>query len=252
VRRAIAVLIVTILFAFVGPALTSARGKTAGTAFVYEPPEGFKHPTDKFTAGANTEVWVIDENLPGSMVPIRNPNPTTVAVTQSAKLMSVEERDLAKLVEEMPGVFDNCTWVHRRHELRTRADGARVGIIEGDCDKEMDLSSFGLPAKTIKQRKLQMMFPNDEGTAIVTASYVTEQATRWEPLFEATIAKAKGVATRTPPPPSWMYGAWGFAGLVIAWLATAIVMKPRPEAAKPEPEKKKKAKKSAPEAPEED
>ena len=234
-RRAIVVLIVTILSIFVGTALTSPRGKSAGTPFVYEPPEGFKRPSDRIKGIDADHVWIADENLPGSLVQIRNPNPTTVAVTQSEKHMSVEERDLAKLVEEMPGVFvGNCTWVHRRHELRTRADGARVGIIEGDCDKEVDLSSLGLPSKIIKQRKLQIMFPNDEGTAIVTASYVTEQATRWEPLFEATIAKAKGVATRTPPPPNWLYAAWGFAGFVIAWLATAVLMKPKPEP-KPEP-----------------
>lgn len=234
-RRAIVVLIVALLFVVIGPLLTSPRGKSAGTSFVYEPPEGFKHPTEKVKGAEGAEVWVFDEPLPAiapMMNPVRNPNPPTVVVTHSTKEMSVEERDLAKLVEDMPSAFEGCTWVHRRHELRARADGARVGMIEGDCDRQVDLTAFGLPTKTIKQRKLQLMFPDDEGTSIVTASYLTEQAARWEPLFEATIGKAKGVATRTPPPPSWMYAAWGVAGLAIAWLATALVQRRAPAASR--------------------
>jgi hypothetical protein len=231
VRRAIVVLIVAALFAIAGPLFTSPRPRAAGTAFVYEPPDGFKPPKDKPKDADGAEVWVFEESAPvmgrGMALPAANPNPPSVVLTHSTKQMSVEERDLAKLAEAMPSAFEACTWVHRRHELRTRADGARVGMIEGDCDKELDLSAFGLPSKTIKQRKLQLMFPDDEGTSIVTASYPTEQASRWEPLFEATIGKAKGVATRTPPPPPWMYAAWGAAGLVIGWLASALMMKRR-------------------------
>lgn len=221
-RRAIVVVLVALVFLIGGPLLSSPRGKSAGTAFVYEPPEGFKRPTEKVKNAEGAEVWVFEEM---AMSPVRNPNPPTAVLTHTAKEMSVEERDLAKLVEDMPSAFEGCTWVHRRHELRTRADGARVGMIEGDCDKEVDLSAFGLPSKSIKQRKLQLMFPDDEGTSIVTASYLAEQASRWEPLFEATIGKAKGVATRTPPPPQWMYGAWGIAGIVIGWLATALAFR---------------------------
>lgn len=235
-RRAIVVLIVALLFALVGPMLTSPRAKSAGTSFVYEPPEGFEHPAEKVKGAEGAEVWIFDEALPaapfGAGPGLKNPNPPTVVVTHTAKEMSVEESDLAKLVDEMPSAFEGCTWVHRRHELRTRADGARVGMIEGDCDKQVDLTAFGLPSKTIKQRKLQLMFPDDEGTSIVTVSYLTEQASRWEPLFEATIGKAKGVATRTPPAPPWMHAAWGVAGLVIAWLATALVARRQPAPAK--------------------
>jgi hypothetical protein len=222
VRRAIVVLIVAVLFVIVGPMLTTPRPKSAGTPFVYEPPEGFKHPRDKPKTADGAEVWVFEEPTMTGASPL-NANPPNAVLTHTVKEMSVEEKDLAKLVEEMPNAFEGCTWVHRRHELRTRADGARVGMIEGDCDKEVDLSAFGLPTKTIKQRKLQLMFPDDEGTSIVTASYLTEQAPRWEPLFEATIGKAKGVATRTPAPPQWLYAAWAAAGLVIGWFASALV-----------------------------
>lgn len=221
--RAIVVLIVTLAFLVVGPMLTSARPKSAGTAFVYEPPEGFKPVRAARFDEASAQVWSYEEP---SMTPAARgitPNPPQAVLTHSTKQMSVEEADLAKLTEDMASAFEGCHWVHRRHELRTRADGARVGLIEGDCDHELDLTPFGLPAKTIKQRKLQLMFPDDEGTSIVTGSYLTEQASRWEPLFEATIGKAKGVATRTPAPPPWMYGAWGAAGLVLGWFASALV-----------------------------
>lgn len=224
-RRAIAVLIAAVVLLFLGPLLTSPRGHSAGAPFVYEPPEGFKIASVNLLSAADkgeAQVWTFTEP---SMLAAPNPNPPSVVVTHTKKEMSVEEADLAKLTEEMPNAFDGCTWVHRRHELRTRADGARVGIIEGDCDKEIDLSTFGLPTKIVKQRKLQLMFPDDLGTSIVTVSYASEHATRWEPLFEATIGKAKGVATRTPRPPPWLYLAWGAAGLVLGWLATALLNK---------------------------
>lgn len=221
-RRAIAIFVITIVFVWVGPLVSAPQPKKAGTAFVYEPPEGFtKSPDKKPLSGQDAQVWAFVDSAPSA----KATQPPSVVLTHSSKTLSVEERDLAKLVEDMPSAFDGCHWVHRRHEMRTRADGARVGMIEGDCDHELDLSAFGLPAKTIKTRKLQLMFPDDDGTSIVTASYPTEQATRWEPLFEATIGKAKGVATRVLPPPGWMYAAWGGAGLVIGWLVSSLSQK---------------------------
>lgn len=218
------VVVIALASALVGPLLSAPQGKKAGAPFVYEPPEGFTR-----REANDAIVWTLDERGAAT----KSVQTTSAVVTHSAKTMSVEEADLASLTQEMATVFADCRWVHRRHELRTRADGARVGVIEGDCDKEVDLAALGLPAKTIKTRKLQLMFPDDSGTSIVTVSYPTDQATRWEPLFEATIAKASGVATRVPPPPSWMYAAWAVAGLVIAWLVTALVAKPSPQ--KPEP-----------------
>ena len=224
VRRAITVLVIALFFCIVGPLLTSPRGKAAGTTFAYEPPEEFKTADSLGLApDPNAKVWAYDDpNAPSTR---GGAPPPTIVLTHTDKQMSVEERDLAKLVEEMPSVFENCHWVHRRHELRIRTDGARVGIIEGDCDRQIDLSNLGLPPKTIKQRKLQLAFPDDSGTSLVTASYPSEQGTRWEPVLEATIAKAKGVATRVPSPPDWMYAAWAAAGLVIGWLASALLAK---------------------------
>src|SRR5262249_40300327 len=144
--------------------------------------------------------------------------------------MSIEEVDLAKLANEMAKAFeDTCAWTHRRHELRTRPDGGRVGLIEGDCNREMDLGHLGLPKQRLRSRKLQLMFQDDTGTSIVTYSYPTDQAARWEPLFEATIAKARGVAVRVPGPSTIVITGWAAAGAVLGWLATAIAFRSKRE-----------------------
>jgi hypothetical protein len=194
---------------------------------VYLPPEGFVPAKDAKSEVEGAQVWVhepVDKKSEGVPVADRKTSATRIVLTHSNKEMSVEEADLAKLAAEMPKAFEGlCTWVHRRHEMRVRADGARVGLIEGDCDRDVDLSAFGLPSSPIKMRKLQLMFPDDSGTRIVTASYPTDQARRWEPLFEATIGTARGVATRTPAPTFWTRIAWAAAGGVLGWLAIAIV-----------------------------
>lgn len=218
--------------AILGPRLVGPQSHAAGAPFQYEPPEGFV-PLSEGSAGEveGAQVWVHEaaekKNFDGSVAAARTPALSTrIIVNHSNKEMSVEEKDLSKLVEEMPKAFEGaCTWSHRRHEMRARADGARVGLIEGDCDREIDLSAFGLPSQPVKTRKLQLMFPDDSGTSIVTVSYPTEQAAQWTPLLEATIGKAKGVATRVPAPAPWTHAAWALAGAVLGWLGTAIAMR---------------------------
>jgi hypothetical protein len=139
--------------------------------------------------------------------------------------MQVDEPNLAKMVAEMPAAFEECTWVHRRHEMRTRPDEARVGLIEGECNREIDLSAAGMGNIKASSRKLQLIFPENEGSSIATISYPSEKASRWEPVFEETIVKAKGVAIRVPPPPSWHYVAWGAAGLGLGWLLAKVIVR---------------------------
>jgi len=228
VRRLVICALVAALAAIIGPRIVGPTSRAAGTPFVYEPPEGYVLARD--VKGAEAEgatVWIdeaAEERRFDGSIADRKALSTRIILNHSNKEMSVEEAALAKLVAEMPQAFEGmCTWVHRRHELRVRADGARVGLIEGDCDRDVDLSAFGLPAQPVKMRKLQLMFPDDAGTSIVTASYPTEQASRWAPLLEASIGKAKGVATRAPAPPVWTHAAWAAAGAVLGWLGTALV-----------------------------
>jgi hypothetical protein len=238
VQRLIACVFIALLAGVAGPRVVGPRNHAAGTPFVFEPPEGFVAAKDtKVTETEGVLAWVPEaaekREFDGS-ISDRKALSTRVVLTHSKKEMSVEEADLAKLVTEMPKAFEGaCTWSHRRHEMRTRADGARVGLIEGDCDRDVDLSAFGLPSQPVKMRKLQLMFPDDEGTSIVTTSYPTDQATRWEPVFEATISKARGVATRVPAPAPWAHAVWAMAGAVLGWLATAIVA--RKESGPPTP-----------------
>jgi hypothetical protein len=225
-----------VLVGLIGPRLFGPRDHAAGAPFVYAPPEGFVERSASSWShgseiGPGTKVWIYaDPSEPAapSLGGLRRiledgPNAVHAVLHHSAKEMSVEEADLARLAQEMPRAFeDSCTWVHRRHELRTLRSGARVGLIEGDCTREVDLGSLGGPSQKIRARKLQLMFPDDEGTSIVTASYPIDQAPRWEPVFEATIAKARGVATRVPPPPVATSIAWGVAAGVLGWLAAAL------------------------------
>jgi hypothetical protein len=222
VRRFVVSGVFALLLGLVGPLVTGPRGRGAVGPFVYHPPDGF---IVQPSPDAESTIWIFEETVDSRpLAPDKRAGAAVRAVLHhSTKQMSVEETDLAKLAAEMPKAFaDACTWVHRRHELRQRSDGGRVGLIEGDCNKAVDLSGLGLPEQTLRSRKLQLMFPDGAGTAIVTASYPTDQAARWEPLFEATINKAEGVAVRVASPPFWTRLAWAAAGAILGWLVSAL------------------------------
>lgn len=220
-RAWLVAVVIAIVFAFTGPRLVGPQSTPASEPFAYVPPPGFKElpvtstRVDATASGAHA--WELPEE-PAAARP-------SIVVHHSAVNMQVDEANLAKMVADMPNAFEDCTWVHRRHEMRTRPDGARVGLIEGDCNREIDLSSAGLGNIKANARKLQLVFPENEGSSIATISYPTDKAPRWEPVFEESITKAKGVATRVPPPPSWHYAAWGVAGLVLGWLLAKVIVR---------------------------
>lgn len=216
-RRVIAIL-GALLFAVLGPRLTGPNSHAAGTPFVYEPPAGFAEAADQSTqlrgkSGADAHVYV-EGTKPGAAY---------ITVIHTSKSTPVEEQELARLVPDMPQAFDGCRWTHRRHEMRLRPDGARVGLIEGDCEEKVALDALGLPSKTIMHRKLQLIFPDDTGTSIVTSSSVAEDAARLEPILEGTIATAKGVATRVPAASYLVYLAWAAGGAVLGWFGGGLV-----------------------------
>lgn len=224
-RSWIVAIVVALTFALVGPRLVGPQNQAANEPFSYVPPDGFVETPVTTTrvdaASAAAHAWEMP-NEPAKSRP-------SVVVHHSAIAMQVDEDDLGKMVVDMPNAFEDCTWTHRRHEMRVRPDGARVGLIEGDCNREVDLSAAGLPPIKASSRKMQLVFPENEGSSIATISYATEQAARFEPMFEATISKAKGVATRVPPPPAWQRAAWGLAGLALGWLLAKVIVKNRDE-----------------------
>lgn len=201
--------------AALGPRLVGPRGRPAGAPFAYTPPQGFVSATDgnhtPASAGiaSGQKAWV----YPGSILDAYTPN---ITETHTSKEGLADEAEIATLVRGMPNVFarSGITWNEVRHETRTRPDGTRTAVIIGDCTKS-----------TLHYRAMQMVFPDDTGTSIVTASFPVEGASRWEPQLDATMASATGVALRVPPPANWLYVAWGLGGGILAFLAAGVASK---------------------------
>lgn len=219
-NRVLLTLFLVVLAALIGPRLTAPHDRSAGEPFVFEPPAGFEE-----TKSEEGRKWRLADTTGHVFVP-------RFILTHSPNTMTVEERDLARIAQGMPDEFKSAglEWVERRHETRMRPDGARVGLIEADCTRRQEAMTFPLRVgpTEVSFRKLQLVFPDDQGTSIVTADFASEEATTWEPIFEASIGKAKGVATRVPSPPPWMFAAWGAAGLALGWLVSSFVFRATP------------------------
>jgi hypothetical protein len=215
--RRVALVVTAVLFAVVGPRLSAPHDRAAGEAFVYEPPEGFVEAKDAGKTDEREWVHVATGNM--QLAPR-----ITLKLTKTTG--TVEPADLAKIASGMPGVLEpsGVTWSDVRHEMRTRSDGTRVGLIEGRCEKKTEEILPGIQGK-LEYRRLIFVFPIDGGTAITTALYGNDEVEKWQPVVESTLLKAHGVALRVPPPPGWMYLAWAGAGLVLAWLTVSLVEK---------------------------
>jgi len=233
-RRAGLVFALAIAAAFLGPNLTSPRERPAGQEFAIDPPEGF---VEEKGAGVLAEKggreWVNHEAMAASLAP-------RMILIHSKDRGTVEAADLALVARSMPDNLrdSGVSWSDLRQETRTRPDGARVGLVEGDCVKKGREGFGGATAADLHYRRLNLMFPTDAGFAVVTAIYPKEQAAKWQPLFEATINGARGVAMRKPGPPEWMYVAWGGGGLVLGWLFAKLFDRGRPHE-EPRPPKRR-------------
>ncbi len=192
-------LLVAVISGAVGARLTAPHERPAGAAFVYTPPAGFV-PADPERDRAllgdlarDSSVWLRPGADKDGYVP-------RVTVVHTSKHASFDDDDMDHAVKGMPEMFaqDGVVWSEVRHGSHVRPDGARYGLIEGDCKKG--------PAH---YRTLQLAFPDDTGASIVTASFSSEAAPTWEPIFEASVEGAKGIARRSEPPPLWMYIVWG-------------------------------------------
>jgi hypothetical protein len=193
-------------FAWVGPMLTGPRDKPAGEPFVYQPPPGFLKVGEaekKRIAAQAIEVWAHAMDV-------------TVVQTHTPTKSALSGREIAGLSEGMRVVFaGTCTsWQHVGHESRPLPSGARVGIVEGDCTK---------PEQPF--RTLQLAFPVDDGTAIVTALFPSKDEKRWMPLFDKSIVTAKGLAVRGTSAPGWMHVVWGAGVFFVVMIGSALVRK---------------------------
>ena len=215
-----------VVAAAIGLRALGPQDRAAGAPFTYTPPEGFTPATEDNTKAilgsivGGQRVWI----YPGNMLDLYTPN---ITLTHSSKSGLVDDEELAKLARGMPQVFRDAgiIWTEVRHDTRLRPDGARVALILGECTKG-----------ALHYRAMQMAFPDDTGTSIVTASFPVDTAARWEPLMEATMATATGVAVRVRPPPNWLYVAWAAGGGLLALLAMGVVRRRHtPSAGAPRP-----------------
>lgn len=216
-RRVVLSVIVAGVFAMAGPSLTSPGERAAGEPFALEPPPGFVEESGASVAaltGQGGRVWIREGDE--SAVPAR------FFVITSRDRSHVEGTPLRAVAVSLSTALreSGVEWVDARIETRTRSDGALVGLVEGACTKKVETVRG---PTSIAYQRLNLVFPTDEGTAIVTAMYGKEAAARWEPIFEAKIGEAKGVAIRRAPPPPWHYVAWAAAGLVLGWLGVGLL-----------------------------
>jgi hypothetical protein len=206
------VIVVGLVAAFVGPRLSSPQEKAAKAQFEYLPPAGFTEAQadaygSTFGGGRSgvQRAWVHSE-----LGAVYRPNITLLTTPKASK---VDEPDLMTVARGMPAIFlqSQTTWTEVRHAMHVRPDGARVGVIVGDAEKG-----------PLHYRMMQIVFPIDLGTAIVTASFPFADAARWEGPIEASIDEAKGVATLVSSPPAWTQLAWGLGAAVLAYLVLAL------------------------------
>lgn len=206
------VLAAALLSAFVGTRVAFEHDERAAEPFSYEAPEGLDPlPPPPGALGKWIHTPLKGHGLPPNAVWTRSPDRTPV-----------EAVDLDRMTKQMPQNFADVgvQWTHRRHETRTRPDGRRVGLIEGDCIKDAEV--VGTKVK-MSYRAMQLVFPENEGTSIVTASFPPELADPWEGRFLASIDRARGVARRVKGPPAWAYAAFALGGAALAWAAVRLV-----------------------------
>ncbi len=209
------VVVVTLAFAFVGPRLVQKGDAPAGAPFEYSPPPEFTHVADK-SGITDPNTWVYAPAAPASKFPPRY----SVSHTKSSGL--VEPGDLAKIASGMPEVFrsSGITWSYSRSETRERADGARYGMIEGSATK----ATKDGPELGVNYVVRQFVFPDDEGTSIVTASYPRDEMSKWEATFDAAALSAKGVARKAPGVAASAFLMWAGGGAVLGALLVMMFL----------------------------
>ena len=213
--RKTATAVIALASALLGPRLSSPHDHAAGAPFSYDPPEGFTSAGPVTADGAME--WLHPTTAGHAMA-------SRITLKELRKSGNVERSDLDVIAGGMPAVLEpsGVSWTTIRVETRTRADGARVGLIEGESSKKTDTVP-GVGDVMLTYRRLMLVFPTDQGTALVTALYGKDEIAQYQPVFENTINTAHGVAFRAPPPPPWMNVAYGIAGAVLAWFGLSLI-----------------------------
>jgi hypothetical protein len=197
----------------IGPRVFAVKDRRGGV-FEYLPPAGFVEPPQAADALrkslAGQRAWVDAEvATPDGSAPV-------VVLSHSPGLVQTAS-EISALVDGLPASFaaSGMDWQEVRRFVHLRPDGVRVPAFEGVFHKR--------GGNDAALRVLQLAFPDDLGTSVVTASFPERDAEQWDKTFEATVDTAKGVAFHASPPPSWTYGAWGVGAVAATWIALSLL-----------------------------
>ena len=206
-----------LLFAIAGPRLSLPPDRKAGAPFEYVPPVGFAVDADD---GGKT----LSGGVPGLRKTFRyiGPGSASFKPVVGWNLVpdrgSVEPDDMNRVARGMPGLFapQGEEWTLVRTSTHVRPDQGRVGVIVGSVTRKDNVS----------YQTMQLAFPVDDGTALVTAKYPLTEAGAWTPVFEGTIDNAKGVAQRAQEPSLGTRLGFGAPGALLG-VALAVLMRSR-------------------------
>jgi hypothetical protein len=181
----------------------------AGKPFSYVPPDTF-HPIS-LPANLNADDSV--ERLWVEPTAVSKLDPR-ITLSHTTQVPQVDEGTLRIIVSGMPALYEKShgTWTEERHVVHVRPDGARVGLIVGDL----------VTADEVHLMTMQMIFPDDTGTSIATASFDQVSSERLVPQLEKSLDVADGVKKLGKKPENNVYIAWFFGALIFAVGAQAI------------------------------
>lgn len=203
----------TVIFAlacaFLGAHFGATPEMPANAPFAYVPPVGFI-PVD---LGAKpdsnvTQAWIEPSVLATSL-------DARITQTHSAHFTDLGDGALSAIAAGMPALYEKShgQWSEERHLVHHRPDGASVGLIVGALTT----------GDGVQMRTMQMLFPDDSGSSIVTASFQTSLNERLTPELEKSLDDASGVKKLGKSAPNWMVLAWALGGLLFAIAAQMVI-----------------------------
>jgi hypothetical protein len=200
-----------------GVHFTAVSDRPAGKPFSYVPPATFQPisvPANLNADNSVDRVWV--EPTAVSKLDPR------ISLSHAPQEAQIDDASLGVIAQGMPALYEKShgTWTEERHVAHLRPDGARVGLIVGDLTTTDELH-----VKT-----MQLIFPDDTGTSIVTASFDQVSSQRLVPDLEKSLDVADGVKKLGKKPDNNVYYTYFIGALifaVVAQLALARVRRSR-------------------------
>jgi hypothetical protein len=181
----------------------------AGKPFSYVPPSTFKPIAmpASMNADKSVEALWIEPTVVSKLEP-------RITLSHAPEQAEISDGALGIIASGIPALYEKShgQWTEERHVVHLRPDGARVGLIVGDL----------LTADQAHVKTMQMIFPDDTGTSIATASFDQVSAPRLVPDLEKSLDAADGVKKLGKKPENSVYLTYFFGSLIFAIAAQAI------------------------------